>query len=63
MTWLMPAEFVPFAGVLAVVFFWPRLRQPTSSVRFAGEVFTITVGTIMGCAGAWALTWWIEQRW
>ena len=54
----MPVHLLPFAGVLALAFAWPRLRQPTSSLRFVVEVFLITLVTVAGWAAVWALYWW-----
>ena len=63
MTWLMPTELLPIAGMLALVIAWPRLHAPTSSQRLFAEVFAIGVGTIAACSGLWALYWLAEQRW
>ena len=54
----MPVHLLPLAGVLALAFAWPRLRQPTSSLRLVVEVFLITLVTVVGWAAAWALSWW-----
>ena len=62
MTWLMPAELVPLAGVFALVFALPRISKPTAPARLLAEVLIITLATIAACAVAWALYWWIEQR-
>jgi hypothetical protein len=62
MTWMMPVQCPPFAGLLALVFAWPRLRQPTSSLRLVVEVFLITLVTVAGWAAVWAPYWWLEQR-
>ena len=63
MTWLMPVQFLPFAGLLALVVAWPRISKPTSHVRLFGEVLIIGVGTVAVYMAAWAAYWWIEQRW
>jgi hypothetical protein len=63
MTWLMPAQLVPLAGVFALVVAWPRLSRPTSHARLVLEVLRIALGTIAAWSLAWALYWWIEQRW
>ena len=63
MTWLMPVQFLPFAGLLALVVAWPRISKPTSHVRLFGEVLVIGVGTAAICMAVWAVSWWIEQRW
>ena len=63
MTWLMPTELLPIAGVLALVLAWPRLHAPTSSLRLFAEVLGISLGTIVVCAALWALSWQAEQRW
>jgi hypothetical protein len=63
MTWLMPVQLLPFAGLLALVFAWPRISTPTSHVRLFVDVFIIGVGTAAGCLAVWATYWWIEQRW
>jgi hypothetical protein len=43
MTWLMPVQLLPFAGLLALAFAWPRTSKPTSHVRLFGEVLIIAV--------------------
>jgi hypothetical protein len=63
MTWLMPVQLLPFAGLLALAFAWPRISKPTSHVRLFGEVLIIGVGTAAAWMAAWAASWWIEQRW
>jgi hypothetical protein len=63
MSWLMPVQLLPVAGLLALVFAWPRIARPTSHVRLFVEVLIITVGTSAACVVAWAACWWIEQRW
>ena len=63
MTWLMPAQLLPFAGLLALVFAWPRISQPTSHARLFVDVLIIGVSTSAACGTVWADYWWIEQRW
>ena len=63
MTWVLPGELMPIAGVLALVLAWPRLRTSTSPTRLAIEILVITRVVVAGFAGARALYWWIEQRW
>jgi hypothetical protein len=63
MTWLMPVHFLPFAGLLALPFAWPRISRLTSSGRLFVDVLIIGVGTAAACAAAWTTYWWIEQRW
>jgi len=63
MTWLMPVQLLPFTSLLALVVAWPRISKPTSHVRLFGEVLIIGVGTAAVCMAAWAVSWWIEQRW
>jgi hypothetical protein len=59
MTWLMPVQLLPFAGLLALAFAWPRISKPTSHVRLFVEVLIIAVGT----RATWEACWWIAQRW
>ena len=63
MTWRMPADLVPLAGLLALVVAWPRIAQPTSAARLFGDVLLIGMGTSAAWAAAWAVYWWIEHRW
>src|SRR5829696_478566 len=49
MTWLMPVQFLPFAGLLALVVAWPRISKPASHVRRFVEVLIIGVGTAGAC--------------
>ena len=63
MTWLMPVQLLPFAGLLALAFTWPQISKPTSHVRLFVEVLITTVGTAAACGAAWAVYWGIEQRW
>jgi len=63
MTWLMPVQLLPFAGLLALVVAWPRISKPTSHARLFAEVLIISVGTAAACMAACAFYWWIEQRW
>ena len=63
MSWLMPVQLLPTAALLALVFAWPRILQPTSHVRLFVEVLLIAFGTAAACAEAWAAYWWIKQRW
>lgn len=63
MSWLLPVELLPFAAALALVLSWPRGRLPTSTVRLVLAVLAITIGTVAVFMAAWALDWWIEQRW
>jgi hypothetical protein len=63
MTWLIPVQFLPFAGLIALVVAWPRISKPTSHARLFVDVLIIGVGTAAACATAWAVYWWIEQRW
>jgi hypothetical protein len=63
MTWLMPVQLLPFAGLLALVFAWPLISRPTSHVRLCVEVLIIAVAAALACGAAWAAYWWIEQRW
>jgi hypothetical protein len=63
MSWLMPTELLPIAGMLALILAWPRLHAPTSSRRLFAVVSAICVGTIAACSGLWALYWLVEQRW
>lgn len=52
MTWQMPAELVPLAGVFALVVAWPRLSKPPSHARLLAEVVMIALGTIAACSVA-----------
>ena len=63
MTWRMPTELLPIAGMLALVIAWPRLHAPMTLQQLFAEVFAIGVGTIAACSGLWALSWRAEQRW
>ena len=63
MTWLMPVQLLPFAGLVALVVAWPRVSKPTSQVRLLIEELNIGVGTSAACGAAWVLSWWIEHRW
>jgi hypothetical protein len=63
MTWLMPVQLLPFAGLLALVFAWPRISTPTSHVRLFIEVLIIVWGTSAACLAVWAVSWGIEHRW
>lgn len=63
MTWMLPPAMLPIAGFVALVVAWPRLRNPTSAPRQVAETFLIGCLTTAACAAAWALYWWIEQRW
>ena len=63
MTWLMPVQLLPFAGLLALGFAWPRISKRTTNARLFVEVMSIAIGTAAGCAAAWAVYWWVEQRW
>jgi hypothetical protein len=62
MTWVMPVQLLPLAGLLALIFAWPRILRPTSHVRLFIAVLLIAMGTSAACA-AWAASWWIEHRW
>jgi hypothetical protein len=59
----MPVELMPFAGVITLVIAWPRISKPRFHTGLFFEVLMIGVGTCAACAVAWALSWWIEQRW
>jgi hypothetical protein len=63
MTWLMPVQLLPFAGLLALVFAWPRISKPTSHAMLFVEVLIIGVGTSAACGAVWAAYSWIEHRW
>ena len=63
MTWLMPAQLLPFTGLLAMAVALPRAARPTSHARLFAEVLIIGVGTAAACMTAWAAYWWFEQRW
>ena len=63
MTWRMPADLVPLAGLLALVGAWPRSSQLTSAAWLFVDVLLIGMGTNAARAAAWAVYWWIEQRW
>lgn len=63
MTWLMPVQLLPFAGLLALIFAWPRISKPTSHARHFVEVLIIGIGACAAWMAAWAAYWWIEQRW
>ena len=63
MTQEMPVALLAFAGLLGLVFAWPRLSKPTSHRRLFVDVLIIAVGTAAACAAAWAAYWLIEQRW
>jgi hypothetical protein len=56
MTWLLPAAFVPLAGVFALILVWPRLRTPISLGRLALETLVIFLVTVAASAAAWALS-------
>jgi hypothetical protein len=56
MTRVMSVQLLPFAGLLALVFAWPRLSTPTSHLRLFAEVLIIGVGTSASCAGPGACT-------
>ena len=62
MTWVMPLQLLPFAGLLAPVFAWPRLSKPTPHKRLFDEVLIIALRTSAACVAAWAIYWSIEQR-
>jgi len=49
--------------VCTTLFARPRLPKRTSEARIFVEVLIIGVGTAAACAAAWAVSWWIEQRW
>jgi hypothetical protein len=63
MTWVMPVQLLPFAGLLALVVAWPRLSGLTSHGRLFVDVLIIGIATCAACAAAWAAYWWLEQRW
>ena len=63
MTWLMPVQLLPFAGLLTLMFAWPRISRPTSHLKLFVEVLIIAAGTSTACGAAWAAYCWIEQRW
>jgi hypothetical protein len=46
MTWVLPTELLPIAGLLALVGSWPRVRTSLSSGRLFGQVFAITLPII-----------------
>jgi hypothetical protein len=54
MTWVMPVELLPFAGLLALVFAWPRPFRPTAHVRLFVDTLIIAVSTCAACAATWA---------
>ena len=49
MTWVMPGQLLPFAGLLTLVFAWPRISKPSSHVRLFVDVLIIGVGTKGRC--------------
>lgn len=55
MTWLMPAELVPLAGLLALLAARPRLQQSRSHGRIVFEILIIRPSTIVALAMARAL--------
>ena len=63
MTWVMPVQLLPFAGLLALLLASPRISRPTSNVRLFVEALIIAIGTAAACGVVWAVYWWIEQRW
>jgi peptidoglycan biosynthesis protein MviN/MurJ (putative lipid II flippase) len=63
MTQEMPVALLAFAGLLGLVFAWPRLSKPTSQTRLFVDVLIIAVGTAAASVVAWAVYRWIEQRW
>jgi hypothetical protein len=60
---LLPTPLLILAGVIGFALSLPRLRKPTCNLRMASETFAIVVVTCLGYAAAWALYWWVEQRW
>ncbi len=60
---LLPTPLLILAGIIGFALALPRLPRPTSALRLIAEVFAICVLTCAGFAAAWALYWWVEQRW
>jgi len=52
MTWEMPVQLLPLAGLLTLVFARLRLSKPTSHVRLVVDVLIIGVGTSAACAAS-----------
>ena len=60
---LLPTSLLILAGVVGFALALPMVGRPTSAARLMAETFVIGVLTCLGYAAAWALYWWIEQRW
>ena len=43
MSWILPTPLQLFAGVVAFVPAWPRMRRPVSLARLMAEAFAITL--------------------
>jgi hypothetical protein len=73
MSWVLPLPMVILAGVIGLALALPRVVRPTTAVprvvrpttavRLMAEAFAIGLLTCLGFAAAWALYWWVEQRW
>jgi hypothetical protein len=60
---LLPTPLLIFAGAVGFALALPRVEQPTSALWRMAEAFAVGVLTCLGFAAAWALWWWVEQRW
>ena len=63
MSWLLPIPLLLFAGVVAFVAAWPRVRRPLSLPRLMVESFAITLMVIGAFWLGWGVLWLIEQHW
>jgi hypothetical protein len=63
MSWVLPLPMVILAGVIGLALALPRVLRPRTAVRLMAEAFAIGLLTCLGFPAAWALWWWVEQRW
>ena len=63
MSWILPTPLLILAGAIALALALPRVARPTGNLRLVAEAFAIGILTSAGFAAAWALWWWVEQRW
>ena len=60
MTWLLPTDLVPLAGLMVLVVAGPLISALTGHARLVAGILLIALVAIAANAMTAALYWWIE---
>jgi ammonia channel protein AmtB len=56
-SWVLPAELLPVAGLMALVLVWPRLHSQPSNGQLFAEAFGMALVAIALVWAGWVLLW------